>query len=202
ACKTTEDGFVYYEDPNIGICIIELPDSEEVEIPEYIEGKRVAQLGYKDIGLGYMNEYYVDGSKVKKLTVQHHFEVYEQGAYANFSNLESLTYIDFIYCTQGYQFFSMDENNNKVIRVSNRVGGAYGKETLTVKLKKSEKALNIENRNYEFDRINIPQYVTEIESGVFAGLSNVTIRTSYESKPDGWEDGWNGDCLVEWGADI
>lgn len=50
--------------------------------------------------------------------------------------------------------------------------------------------------------IKIPEYVTVIETGVFDGLTDVVIQTEYESKPDGWEDGWNGSCPVEWGVEF
>lgn len=35
---------------------------------------------------------------------------------------------------------------------------------------------------------------------MFIGLSDVTIETAYDSKPDGWQDGWNGNCEVVWGV--
>ncbi|MBP5242672.1 MAG: hypothetical protein J6Z36_03175, partial [Clostridia bacterium] len=160
ACKTTEDGFVYYEDPNIGICIIELPDSEEVVIPEYIEGKRVAQLGYKDIGLGYMNEYYVDGSKVKKLTVQHAVTQYK----ATFLNLEKLIYVDYPYYLSGVE-------NTLDTTIYNSAGNSPVSNAI-VELKKSDREIELGEINYSV--INIPEYVTKIDSGVFAGLSGVT----------------------------
>ncbi len=50
--------------------------------------------------------------------------------------------------------------------------------------------------------IKIPEYVTVIETGVFDGLTDVVIQTEYECKPDGWEDGWNGSCPVEWGVEF
>ena len=50
--------------------------------------------------------------------------------------------------------------------------------------------------------IIIPEYVTIIEKGVFDGLEDVVIKTSYESIPEGWEEGWNGDCEVMWGEDL
>lgn len=50
--------------------------------------------------------------------------------------------------------------------------------------------------------IIIPDYVETIEAGVFDGLTNVTIKTSYESQPEGWEDGWNGSCAVVWNAEM
>ena len=34
------------------------------------------------------------------------------------------------------------------------------------------------------------------------GLEDVVIKTSYESIPEGWEEGWNGNCKVIWGVDL
>ena len=50
--------------------------------------------------------------------------------------------------------------------------------------------------------IIIPEYVEIIEAGVFDGLEGVTIKTVHESKPDGWEEGWNGNCEVIWGVEL
>jgi len=63
------------------------------------------------------------------------------------------------------------------------------------------------NQNYDLSNLlikcfEIDRNVKVIEAGVFDGLEGVTIRTSYESKPDGWEDGWNGNCQVEWGVNL
>ena len=37
---------------------------------------------------------------------------------------------------------------------------------------------------------------------MFIGLSDVTIKTAYDSKSDGWQDGWNGNCEVVWGEKL
>ena len=86
-CVTTEDGFVYYPIENEAY-IIKIPETEEVTIPEYIDGKKVVQLGYRDQGLGYMKDYWIDGRHVKQLTIQHDMNYY----LTNFTNVE--TFID------------------------------------------------------------------------------------------------------------
>lgn len=69
-----------------------------------------------------------------------------------------------------------------------------------MKLRKSEREYSLEN--FTPKNIIIPEYVKVIETGVFAGLNGVTIKTSYETAPEGWQDGWNGNCTVEWGVEI
>ncbi len=69
-----------------------------------------------------------------------------------------------------------------------------------MELRKSERIISLEN--FEPRVIIIPEYVEIIEKDVFSGLTNVTIKTSYESKLEGWEDGWNGSCEVVWGFEI
>lgn len=70
-----------------------------------------------------------------------------------------------------------------------------------MELRKSERTISLENFEPRviIIIIIIPEYVEIIEKDVFSGLTNVTIKTSYESKPEGWEDGWNGSCEVVWG---
>ena len=68
----------------------------------------------------------------------------------------------------------------------------------TVELKKSDREYSLED--FKAKVIIIPDYVKKIDSGVFDGLTDVIIKTSYETKPEGWEDGWNGSCEVVWGA--
>lgn len=63
-CQTTEDGFVYYVNSSNRLYLIEVPDSEEVTIPEFIDGYRVAQLGMKT-GFFTSETQEVDGSHVK-----------------------------------------------------------------------------------------------------------------------------------------
>lgn len=70
-CKTTEDGFVYCIDSTYGLFLVGVPDSEEVTIPEFIDGQKVVQLGMKT-GFFTSETQEVDGSHVKKLTVQHY----------------------------------------------------------------------------------------------------------------------------------
>lgn len=69
--QTTEDGFVYYVNSSNRLYLIEVPDSEEITIPEYIDGYKVIQLG-KHIGFFTSETKEVDGSHVKKITIQHY----------------------------------------------------------------------------------------------------------------------------------
>lgn len=186
-CVTTEDGFVYYPIENEAY-IIKIPETEEVTIPEYIDGKKVVQLGYEDQGLGYVKKYTVLGGNTKKLVISNPIIFYS----ASF-NLDILVYIDFLHV--------ISDINNEQIKIENIVGNHFhGQEQDTlVQLLRSERELALSN---SIRIIEIPKYVTVIEDGVFDGLEDVTIKTSYESKPDGWEDGWNGTCAVEWGVDI
>lgn len=186
-CVTTEDGFVYYPIENEAY-IIKIPETEEVTIPEYIDGKKAVQLGYEDQGLGYVKKYTVLGGNTKKLVISNPIIFYS----ASF-NLDILVYIDFLHV--------ISDINNEQIKIENIVGNHFhGQEQDTlVQLLRSERELALSN---SIRIIEIPKYVTVIEDGVFDGLEGVTIKTSYESKPDGWEDGWNGTCAVEWGVDI
>ena len=70
----------------------------------------------------------------------------------------------------------------------------------TVELRSSDREIDLTGITVK--TIQIPEYVTVIEKGVFDGLTDVVIQTAYESKPDGWENGWNGNCTVEWGAEF
>lgn len=194
--KTTDDGFTYYynDGSKDGVYILDIPDTEELVIPEYIDGKRVVELGHKDMGIGYMNHYCIVGENTKKLTIQHQFDIREDAPvtyYANFPNLTNLTFIDFLYCNQTY-------SENELL-VPHYIG-KRSSNVPTVELKKSDREYSLED--FKAKVIIIPDYVQTIEAGVFEGLTDVTIKTSYETKPEGWAEGWNGDCEVIWGADI
>lgn len=184
-CKTTEDGFVYYVDGSKGLCIISFPDSEEVVVPEYINGKRVMQFGYEEKGFMYQEMHEVDGRNVKKLTLQHKVDFYK----IYLPSLQTLVYNDFLACcaTEG----------EETVTIVNRPKGVSSILNPNVELRKGDK-----QNSYDYVKtINIPDYVTYIESGVFSGLTGVTIKTSYQTKPEGWQEGWNGDCNVIWGVD-
>ncbi len=190
-CKTTEDGFVYYNDKRTGkgLCIISLPELEEVTIPEYIDGKKVMQLGYEDRGITHLDQYCVSSEAIKKLIITHPLIAYD----ASF-NLDTLVFVDYIYISL--------HSSEKTLTIPKVIGNKfYGQnENVSVELRCSE-------RNYNRDEfvpstILIPEYVTVIDAGVFDGLQGVTIKTEYESKPEGWEAGWNGACTVEWGVDF
>ena len=144
-------------------------------------------------------DYIIDNCNVKNLTIQHEFavELYDDYIakqihyYANFTNLDTLTFIDFLYC-------NLSSTNEELI-VPHYIGNKNG-NVPNVILKKSDREYSLEE--FQPKVILIPDYVTEIEKGVFDGLEDVVIKTSYESIPEGWEEGWNGDCEVIWGEEI
>lgn len=195
-CKTTDDGFEYYynEGSKDGVYILKIPDDEGLIIPEYIDGKKVVELGHCHTGLGYQKQYIITGTNTKTLTVQHEFDIrndYGIDFYANFPNLTDLIFIDFLYCNLSYT-----ENDLTVPYYIGNPNYAIP----NVELRKSEREFSLED--FTPKNIIIPEYVKVIETGVFAGLNGVTIKTSYETAPEGWQDGWNGNCTVEWGVEI
>ena len=190
--KTTEEGFTYYynDGSKDGVYILDIPDTDELTIPEYIDGKKVVELGHLREQIAYMERYCIVGENTKKLTIQHQFDIqYEHAVnYVNFPNLTNLTFIDFLYCNQSF-------SGNELL-----VPYYIGKENSnvpTVELRKSEREYSLED--FKAKVIIIPDYVKKIDAGVFDGLTDVIIKTSYGTKPEGWEDGWNGSCKVEWG---
>ncbi len=194
--KTSDDGFIYYynDGSKDGAYLLDIPDVEELTIPEYIDGKKVVELGYCDMGIGYMNDYFVVGTNTKSLIVQHQFEIRNNAPtkyYVDFPNLTNLTFIDFLYCNQSYS-----END---LLVPHYIG-KRSSNVPTVELRKSDREYSLEN--FKAKVIIIPDYVETIEAGVFDGLTDVIIKTSYETKPEGWEEGWNGNCEVVWGEEI
>ena len=194
--KTTDDGFTYYynDGSEDGVYILDIPDTEELVIPEYIDGKRVVELGHLREQTGYLKRYIVVGENTKKLTIQHQFDIREEAPvtyYANFPNLTTLTFVDFLYCNQ-----ACSENE---LLVPHYIG-KRSSNVPAVELKKSDREYSLED--FKAKVIIIPDYVETIEAGVFDGLTDVTIKTSYETKPEGWADGWNGNCEVVWGEEI
>ena len=106
-----------------------------------------------------------------------------------------MLYVDYLYTISNAE-------KQDVVRVDNVVGNTFigQNEDVQVFLKSSGKVLDsVANMPLV---IELPQYITVIEVGVFDGLEGVTIKTAYESKPEGWEDGWNGTCLVDWGVEL
>ena len=187
-CVTTEDGFVYYPIENEAY-IIKIPETEEVTIPEYIDGKKVVQLGYEEdspfFEIG--TRHFVGSETIKVLTIQHTFT---NAFIGKFTKLKKIMYFDYPYCTL---------KSGDFVKVWIPRQSGYT-DKVEVELRKSNRDLDI--TDFGFKTILIPDYVTVIEDGVFDGLEDVTIKTSYESKPDGWEDGWNGTCAVEWGVGV
>ena len=102
-----------------------------------------------------------------------------------------MTYIDYLYC-------NLSSAEEELI-VPYYIGKKNG-NVPNVILKKSDREYSLDE--FKPKVILIPEYVTEIEKGVFDGLTDVVIKTSYESIPDGWEEGWNGECEVIWGEEI
>ena len=48
--------------------------------------------------------------------------------------------------------------------------------------------------------IIVPSSVTSMGSGVFYGCTDLTIYCEAQSKPSGWDSGWNSyKCPVVWG---
>lgn len=196
-CKTTNDGYKYYYNDNSkkGAYIIDIPDVEDLVIPEYIDEKKVVELGHHYTNIGYYKDYEIYGEKTKRLTVQHEFYIrYKEllSCYICFPHLTTLVFIDFLYCNLEY--------NQDTLKVPYSVGNKYDIDIPAVELRKSSRKYSLEK--FTPKTIIIPEYVEIIDADVFAGLKNVTIKTSYETKPEGWQEGWNGDCIVEWGVEI
>ena len=189
--KTTENGFKYYmnsSNETDSVCyLVEIPQEEEVVIPEYIDGYKVVGLGTTVRVIGYSKDFYVENDVTKKLIFSH--GIYSSAFMARLSKLETVVYLDFL---------NMDGNSTDSILI---IYNSYSiAENFAIELRCTDKEYDISN--FEPTIIEIPKWVKVIEKGVFDGISGVTIRTSYETKPDGWEDGWNGDCQVEWGVSV
>ena len=197
--RETEDGFAYYYNDNVedGAYLLDIPDTPDIIIPEYVENHKIVKLGYRDIELGKIDDYIINSKRTKNLTIQHEFisETHENWDqiyyYVNFINLETLTFIDYLYC-------NLSSTKEELI-VPHYIGKKSG-NVPNVILKKSDREYSLEE--FKPKVIIIPEYVTVIEKGVFDGLEDVVIKTSYESIPEGWEEGWNGSCEVIWGEEI
>lgn len=95
--KMSKEGFRYsltkYDTTEI--YLIGLLEDENITIPEYIDNYKVIKLGRR---LPLSRGYIINGEYVKHLTIQHEFDVeLYTGSYyyLDFSNLETLTFIDF-----------------------------------------------------------------------------------------------------------
>ena len=192
-CKTSADGFVYYVDRSIGLCIIELPKTEEVVIPEYIDGIKVAQLGYEEIGIMYSETHVVDGSHVKKLTIKTPLIIV--GA---IFDLESLVYYDYFVNTIDHK--KLNFSFCEIITIQKGIGYNYPNNNINTKVYLKYSGKSIDCSQLDITEIKIPKYVVEIDLGVFNQISDITIKTSYSEKPSGWAEGWNGNNQVLWGC--
>ncbi len=196
--KKTEDGFSYYVDDEIGLCIMVLPVKEEVTIPEYIDGKKVVQLGYKDKpSIGFSGDYGVRSNCIKKLTITHEMNLYgaSNESYTEFNTLEELVFID---CWTAY----VRKISNSTVRIDFATQNESNWKWVhpEIHLLKGEKGINWDKPNV--DTIEISECVTVIEKGAFDGIENVIIKTPYQTKPEGWAEGWNSDLSVEWGVEL
>ena len=141
------------------------------------------QLGYLYHGLALATNYELKLNDLKRLTL--HSLVYPYSV--DFGNLETIVYIDILYCTLFTNVRTYNFNS------------PYP-ENINIELKKSNRELDLTKNKIEC--FYIDKNVKVIQTGVFDGVEGVIIRTSYESKPEGWEDGWNGNCQVEWGVNL
>ena len=208
--QETEDGFTYYYNPakDEGVYIFDVPSYTNLVIPEYINGKKVIELGNRYESKGYSSNSYLLTYRVEELTIQHEFSITENlsgtrwGDCVAFIGLKNLIFIDFLYCNLSMETNELivpkyigEDPNNYVEYYEPELKGYPN-----VILKKSDREYSLEH--FKPKVIIIPEYVTEIEKGVFDGLEDVVIKTSYKSIPEGWEKGWNGNCKVIWGADL
>jgi len=187
--RTTKDGIVYYlsdESGELGAYILDLPDKEEVVIPEYVDGYKVLQIGYYEKGFFYSKYHRVDKPKIKKLTLLHNVKA----VWSEFLNLEVMVFMDILYYVKAL-------NKKQVDKITMSIH-SYNRDA-DIELKKSDREFDVD---YTIEYFYINEKVKVIEAGVFDGLEGTIIRTSYESKPEGWEDGWNGNCQVEWGVNL
>ena len=192
---TTSDGFVYYynEEKDEGAALFDFPNYENVIIPEYVDGHKVTQIGHIEYDIG-SGDCHINYKSVTNLTIQHDVKIgknLNDEDIVKFSSLETFTFIDFLYC-------NLSSTEEELF-----VPHYIGRKTYNIPdviLKKSDREYSLEQ--FQPKVILIPEYVTEIEKGVFDGLTDVVIKTSYESIPDGWEEGWNGECEVIWGEEI
>ena len=187
-CVTTEDGYVYFEHDAYGLCLIAIPEVEELVLPEYIDGKRVEMIGcprLKDGTDPYPHQ--LDGRSVKKLTIRHKVKWF----YANFMDLETITYVSPIDCC-----FVRNE------RIMIPYGARFQSGEITLLPYDGEREDRDTGEVEGLKEIYIMTQVTKIAAGTFDGLEGVTIKVEHESKPEGYEDGWNGDCQVLWGEEI
>ena len=129
-CQTTEDGFVYYVDSTYGLFLVGVPDSEEVTIPEFIGGQKVVQLG-RHIGFFTSETKVVDGSHVKKLTVQHYVDYYA----VDFHNAEVCIILDYLYC-EPYIY------EKEIVKVRS-ITPCYYHRFNTLELRKSDREIDL-----------------------------------------------------------
>ena len=69
--RETEDGFAYYYNDNVedGAYLLDIPDTPDIIIPEYVENHKIVKLGYRDIELGKIDDYIINSKRTKNLTI-------------------------------------------------------------------------------------------------------------------------------------
>lgn len=197
-CVTTEDGFTYYEQYNdkteqFELCLLGGPEVEELTIPEYIDGVKVGHLGYRYASFGGREDYCLVGNGVKKLIIKYPVDMHKVA----FPDVETVVYYDYLYTSLCSEFY------DSLTGVLGVCSWGTRENPGKIELRRTDRELEtVKEHLSKITEIKLPSTVTVIESGVFDGIDNAVIKTSYESKPDGWEEGWNGNCPVEWGQNI
>ena len=187
-----QNGFQFFK--NGYAYIVALPKGEEeVTIPEYfaVNGGIVKVKGFGGVYQGFMwlsDKYTVDFSGVKKLNFTSF--LYKENV-ANTGDIMITTYTDFIYA---YYAAKNGENMEKLFIPK------WGGEGSEVWLLNGER--DVERFDIEGITIYIRSFVTVIEKGVFDYLTDCVIKTEHKEKPEGFEEGWEGSCTVEWGSEF
>ena len=115
--RTTKDGIVYYlsdESGELGAYILDLPDKEEVVIPEYVDGYKVLQLGYYEVGFYYSEYHWVNEPKIKKITIWHNVFLFRY----DFPNLEVNIFMDILYHYNRVDHQQINEKNISTINLT------------------------------------------------------------------------------------
>jgi len=170
------------------VCIAGLPKKEEVTIPAYYRGMPVKYFGYHSPGFfSSGRDNYVDFDGIKKLN----FSCFVENRYVkNYDSVDVITYTD-------YPYLWLPHGGSQTDKTWLGTGTT---NSAVIHLLRSDKERDY--TDFEYKYIYLGVNVAVIESGVFDGLTDVTIGTAYEYKPNGWADGWNGSCPVRWGIEL
>ena len=149
---TTSDGFVYYynEEKDEGAALFDFPNYENVIIPEYVDEHKVTQIGHIEYDIG-SGDCHINYKSVTNLTIQHDIKIgknLNDEDIVKFSSLETLTFIDFLYCNLS----SIEEE----LLVPHYIG-RKNPNLPNVILKKSDREYSLEE--FQPKVILIPEYV-------------------------------------------